>query len=85
MIVSHLMTDRDAGDPDQVNDILDQIDVLVGRFMADGAYDGDPVYDAVKRHSPDPAPKVVIPPYQPAPVRHGPLRHLVELGQRRAD
>jgi len=39
MIVSHLMTDKDAGDP---------------------------VYDAVKQHSPDPSPKVVIPPRKTA-------------------
>ena len=66
MIVSHLMTDKDAGDPDQVNDILAQVSGPVGRFMADGAYDGEPVYDAVKRHSPDPAPKVIIPPRKTA-------------------
>jgi transposase len=66
MIVSHLMTDKDAGDPDQVNDILDQIDHPICSFMADGAYDGEPVYDAVKRHSPDPSPKVVIPPRKTA-------------------
>ena len=39
MIVSHLMTDKDAGDPDQINDILDQIDRPIGCFMADGAYE----------------------------------------------
>ncbi|MGI9435351.1 MAG: IS5 family transposase, partial [Geminicoccaceae bacterium] len=66
MIVSHLMTGKDAGDPDQVDALLAQIDSPVGRFMADGAYDGDPVYDAIKRHSPDPAPKVVIPPRKTA-------------------
>ncbi len=66
MIVSHLLTDKDAGDPDQIDDILSQIDSPVGCFMADGAYDGDPVYDAVKRHSPDPAPQVVIPPRKTA-------------------
>ena len=66
MIVSHLMTDKDAGDPDQIDDILDQIDRPIGCFMADGAYDGEPVYDAVKRHSPDPSPKVVIPPRKTA-------------------
>ena len=66
MIVSHLLTDKDAGDPDQINDILARIDGPVGRFMADGAYDGDPVYDAVRRHSPDPRPEVVIPPRKTA-------------------
>ena len=66
MIVSHLMTGKDAGDPGPIDDILDQIDRPIGCFMADGAYDGEPVYDAVKRHSPDPAPKVVIPPRKTA-------------------
>ena len=66
MIVSHLMTGKDAGDPDQIDDILDQIDHPIYCFMADGAYDGEPVYDAVKRHSSDPAPKVVIPPRKTA-------------------
>ena len=61
MIVSHLMTDKDAGDPDQIDDVLDQIDRPIDCFMADGAYDGEPVYDAIKRHSRDPSPKVVIP------------------------
>ena len=66
MIVSHLLTDKDAGDPDQADDILAKIDGPVGRFMADGAYNGDPVYEAVRRHSPDPTPKVVIPPRKTA-------------------
>ena len=66
MIVSHLMTDKDAGDPDQIDDILDQIGHPICCFMADGAYDGEPVYDAVKRHSPDPSPKMVIPPRKTA-------------------
>ena len=52
MIVSHLLTDKDAGDPDQIDDILAQID--------------SPVYDAVRRHSPAPMPKVVIPPRKTA-------------------
>ena len=60
------MTGKHAGEPDQVDDILAQIDGPVGSFMADGAYDGEPVYDAVKRHSPDPIPDVVIPPRKTA-------------------
>ncbi len=66
MTVSHLLTDKDAGDPNQVDDILAQIDGPVGRFMADGAYDGDLVYDAIRPHSPDPRPEVVIPPRKTA-------------------
>lgn len=61
MILSHLVTDKDAGDPDQIYEILDQIDHLIGSFMAYGAYDGEPVYDSVKRHSSGPTPKVVVP------------------------
>lgn len=48
--------------------VFGQCDGPVGRFIADGAYDGDPVYDAVKRHSPDPTPKVVIPPRKTAVI-----------------
>ncbi|MGI9510926.1 MAG: IS5 family transposase [Geminicoccaceae bacterium] len=66
MIVSHLLTDKDAGDPDQVDDLLDKTDGPVARFMADGAYDGEPVYEAVKRHSSDLTAKVVIPPRKTA-------------------
>ncbi|MGI9503583.1 MAG: IS5 family transposase [Geminicoccaceae bacterium] len=86
MIVSHLLTDKDAGDPDQVEDILAQIDGSVSRFMADGAYDGEPVYDAVKRHSPDPMPEVIIPPRKTAVLssedvdeQTGRDRHILEL------
>ena len=60
-MVSHLLTDKDAGDPDQVGDVLDQIDNPICSFKADGANYGEPVYHAVKRHSPDLMPEVVIP------------------------
>jgi hypothetical protein len=40
--------------------LLDQIDGPVGRFGAEGAYDGKPTYDAIIGHSADAA--VVIPP-----------------------
>jgi Transposase DDE domain len=59
-IIAHVMTDQDAGDASQVEPLLDQIDGPIGQFTADGAYDGDPTYDAVSRHSADAA--VVIPP-----------------------
>ena len=45
------MTDQDVGDASQVKALLDQIDVPIGRFTADGAYDGQPTYDTVTRHS----------------------------------
>lgn len=54
------MTDQDAGDASQVEPLLDQIDMPISQFTADGAYDGNPTYDAVTRHSADAA--AVIPP-----------------------
>lgn len=41
------MTDQDDGDATQVEALLDQIDDPIGQFTADGAYDGNPTYDAV--------------------------------------
>ncbi|TCR65758.1 DDE family transposase [Rhizobium sp. BK376] len=40
--------------------LLDQIDTPIGQFTGDGAYDGNPTYDAVTRHSAGAV--VVIPP-----------------------
>lgn len=54
------MTDQDAGDGSQVEPLLDQIDMPIGQFTADGAYDGNPTYDDLTTHSADAA--VVIPP-----------------------
>lgn len=59
-IIAHIMTAQDAGDASQVEPLLDQIDGPIGQFTADGAYDGDPTYDIVIRHSADAA--IVIPP-----------------------
>lgn len=38
----------------------DQVDVSIGQFTADGAYDGKPTYDAVSNHTAD-AVIVVLP------------------------
>ena len=54
------MTDQEAGDASQVEPLLDQIDMQIGQFTADGAYDGEPTYNAVTSHSADAA--VIIPP-----------------------
>jgi hypothetical protein len=59
-IIAHVMTGQHMGDSSQVGALLDQIDGPIGKFTADGAYDGDPTYDAVSRHSADAA--VIIPP-----------------------
>jgi len=54
------MTDQDTGDASQVEPLLDQVDVSIGQFTADGAYDGKPTYDAVSNHSAGAA--IVVPP-----------------------
>ena len=59
-IIAHVMTDQDGCDASQVGPLLDRIDMPIDQFTADGAYDGNPTYEAVAGHSPDAA--VVIPP-----------------------
>lgn len=59
-IIAHVMTDQDSSDASQVEPLLDQIDTPISQFTADGAYDGEPTYDAVTRHSADAA--VIVPP-----------------------
>ena len=44
IVCSDLTTD-DVGDPTALPELLDQIDVDVSRFIADGAYDGAPTSD----------------------------------------
>jgi hypothetical protein len=58
-IIAQVMTDQDAGDASQVEALLDQIDDPIGQLTGDGAYDGDPTYDAITKHSAGAA--VVIP------------------------
>src|ERR687894_1027 len=41
---------------------LRQVEGTIASVTADGAYDGDPVYQAVARRQPDPPPDIVIPP-----------------------
>ncbi len=42
--------------------LLDQLEGEVASVTADGAYDGEPVYQAVERRQPGQPPTVVIPP-----------------------
>jgi transposase len=59
-IVAVELTPDDVGDIAAVPDLLDQIDAEVASVTADGAYDGQSVYDAVAERHPDAA--VIIPP-----------------------
>ena len=54
------MTDQDTGDVSQVDPLLKQITMPVGQFTAHGAYDGNPIYDAVTSYNV--GAMVVIPP-----------------------
>jgi Transposase DDE domain len=53
MIVAQALTDQDTDDPSQVAPLLDQIDGLVDRVTADGAYDGAPTYETIAAHGVD--------------------------------
>jgi transposase len=86
MIVAQTLTEQDADDPSQVAPLLDQIDDLIARVTADGAYDGAPTYETIAAHGDDI--EVVIPPRSTAVASDelGPLaqrdRHLEMITER---
>ena len=59
-IVASELTSDDVGDVSEIPALLDQIDAEVASLTADGAYDGEVVYDAVAERHPEAA--VIIPP-----------------------
>jgi transposase len=59
-IVASELTPDDVGDVSEVRELLDQIDAEIASVTADGAYDGETVYDAVAERDPEAA--VIIPP-----------------------
>ncbi|MGV0982864.1 MAG: IS5 family transposase [Polynucleobacter sp.] len=58
------LTTPEVGDQTAVPDLLDQIDTPFDTFIGDGAYDGDPVYQAVSTKQPNA--QVIIPPHKNA-------------------
>ncbi|HEY5138959.1 MAG TPA: IS5/IS1182 family transposase, partial [Methylococcales bacterium] len=58
------LTTPEVGDPTAFQDLLDQITTPFDTFMGDGAYDGEPVSQAVLDKQPDA--QVVIPPHKSA-------------------
>jgi Transposase DDE domain len=68
-IVANTLTDNSADDVGEVPGLLEQVESEIARFIADGAYDGEPVYQAVARKQHDPPPDVVIPPRASAVLR----------------
>ena len=61
-IVASTLTDSAGDDSGQVPVLLHQVAGEIASVTADGAYDGDPVYQAVAGRQPHPPPAVVIPP-----------------------
>jgi len=54
------LTTREEGDASLVGPLLDQIARPIGMVLADGAYDGEPIYRAVAARTPEA--EVIIPP-----------------------
>jgi hypothetical protein len=61
-IIASTLTDNAADDAGQVRALLGQIEGEIASVTADGAYDGEPVYQAVARRQSDRVPDIVIPP-----------------------
>ncbi len=61
-VLACALTSNEEGDASQVGPLLEQIPGPLGSVIADGAYDGEPVYRAVAERQPDPPVAVVIPP-----------------------
>lgn len=82
-IIAHVKTDQQAGDASQVGPLLDQIEMPIGQCTADGAYDGNPTYEVIAKHSADAA--IVTPPRSNAlepPDSHPPSqrdRHIAAI------
>ena len=60
--MANALTDNGADDAGEVPGLLEQVDGEIAGFIADGAYDGEPVYQAIARRQHDPPADVVIPP-----------------------
>jgi len=61
-IVASALTTTEEGDAALVGLLLEQITSPIASVIADGAYDGEPVYRAVAERQPDPPAAVIIPP-----------------------
>src|SRR3982750_948224 len=60
-ILASELTTNEVGDLSMVRPLLDQIPGEMTSILADGAYDGEPVYRAVAERQPQRPPAVVIP------------------------
>jgi hypothetical protein len=67
-IVAHVLTDKDAGDITQVPALLATVEGRIASVIADGAYDGQAVYQEAAARQHDPPVEVAIPPRSSSPV-----------------
>src|SRR5215213_2650135 len=63
---SRVLTGKEAGDAGQVPVLLEQVGGEIASVMADGAYNGEPVYRAIAARHEQAAPSIVIPPRRSA-------------------
>jgi hypothetical protein len=68
-ILASELTSHEIGDPSMLRPWLDQIPESLASVLADGAYDGEPVYRALAQPQPQPPPMVIIPPRATAVLR----------------
>ena len=61
-ILASELTTTEEGDAALVGPLLERITGPIASVIADGAYDGEPVYRAVTEHQSDPPVAVIIPP-----------------------
>jgi len=61
-IAAHVLTDGHADNAAQVPGLLRQPEGAIASLIADGAYDGEPVYQAAAARQPGEPPDVIIPP-----------------------
>ena len=84
-IAAHMLTDGHADDAAQVPDLLRQSESAIASLIADGAYDGQPVYQAAAVQQPGRPPDVIIPPRTSAvpstadPDKQSPRDHHIRL------
>jgi len=73
-IIASDLTEKSVGDTSALDGLLDQVDAF-DNFMADGAYDGDPVYAQILQKQPNaniviPPPKNAVPNASDQPIRN---------------
>ncbi len=61
-ILASELTSNEDSDASQVGALLEQIPGFLASVTADGAYDGEPIYQAAAERQPNPPVAVVIPP-----------------------